>query len=252
MDDLYDLLSFQKDPLENFSPHQRILVDSPVGELERELASQALMNNTSAPLIMGVDEAGRGPWAGPVVAAAVIFPAHFGVLSGIVEGEEDLLEHLDDSKKLTERRRQSLIQPIYDLALGVGVGISSPALIDEINIAQANYAAMRTAIAKARREASVQESILLIDGKHTVPEFKARQRAVIKGDGRSFHIAAASVIAKVVRDKIMIDADRQYPVYGFAQHKGYGTKVHREALKEYGPCELHRLTYRPIKELIKP
>ena len=250
MDDLFDLLGPQADPLAELNEGQRLHANSPVGELEREVASQFMLDQRCQPHIMGVDEAGRGPWAGPVVAAAIIFPSGFGVFRGVIEGEEALLEYLNDSKQLSESRRLSLIKPICKLAIGVGVGISSSALIDELNIARANYLAMRVAVSKARRAAGLNESLILVDGKHTIPELSSAQRAVIKGDGRSFHIAAASVIAKVVRDKIMIAAERRFPEYGFARHKGYGTKLHREALQNHGPCEIHRLTYRPVKELL--
>ncbi len=235
----------------------KVISDSPVGEIERELANEALSLERNVPLVIGVDEAGRGPWAGPVVAAAVILPAGFGVLQCHLPHQDELLRELNDSKKLTERRRKSLIKPICATALGVGVGISHPTLIDDINISQANYAAMTIAINKAIRAASkhptgqlplTPELITLIDGPHIIPYLNHTQRAIVKGDGRSYHIAAASVIAKIVRDKIMIAADRRYPGYGFAQHKGYGTKVHQTALNERGPCPIHRLSYRPVKE----
>lgn len=231
--------------------------ESTVGEIESLIANETRLLDQALPLIVGVDEAGRGPWAGPVVAAAVIFPLGFGVHPIAHPVYQDLLSSLNDSKKLNETKRLALIEPIYQLALGVGIGVASPQLIDDVNIAQANYQAMRIAVQKALKstksslsEEDTPSRLLLIDGLHSIPDLTLKQRAIVKGDQRSYHIAAASIIAKVFRDKVMIAADRQYPQYGFAKHKGYGTRVHQEALKKHGPCDIHRKTYKPIRQLL--
>ena len=176
--------------------------------------------------ICGIDEAGRGPLAGPVCAAAVILPKDARIL------------YLNDSKKLSEKRREALYDEIMEKAIGVGVGLVSPARIDEINILQADYEAMRQAIDAL----PVRPQILLNDAV-TIPEVEIPQEPIVKGDAKSVSIAAASVIAKVTRDRIMVDLDRQYPQYGFASHKGYGTAAHIEALQKYGPCPEHRRSF---------
>lgn len=182
--------------------------------------------------VCGVDEAGRGPWAGPVVAAAVILdPAN------IPKG-------LNDSKKLTEVRREALFEPIMQSAV-VGVGIMSAAQIDELNILQATYAAMREAIAAL----SHQPTIALIDG-NRAPPLPCKAETIIGGDAKSLSIAAASIIAKVTRDRIMQGLDRQYPDYLFAAHKGYGTAAHAAALARLGPCPEHRKSFAPIRALL--
>lgn len=182
--------------------------------------------------VCGVDEAGRGPWAGPVVAAAVILdPAN------IPAG-------LDDSKKLTETRREALFDPIVQSAT-VGVGIISAAQIDELNILQATYAAMRTAVSALAR----QPHVALIDG-NRAPRLPCKAETIIGGDAKSLSIAAASIIAKVTRDRIMHALDRQYPDYLFANHKGYGTAAHAAALARLGPCPEHRKSFAPIRALL--
>ena len=195
--------------------------------------------------LVGVDEAGRGPWAGPVVAAAVIFPVGPLPLA---------LAALNDSKKLSERTRQNLVQPIYEHALGVGIGRVDAPRIDEINILQATFEAMRAAVKIALIEASSKITsehppTLLVDGRQKIPNLTYPQRALIKGDARSLHIAAASVIAKTDRDDLMCRFDERYPGYLFSTHKGYGTKAHQRALQALGPCPIHRFSYRPIREL---
>ena len=168
--------------------------------------------------ICGIDEAGRGPLAGPVVAGAVILPKGKRIL------------YVNDSKKLSEKKRDELFDVIKEEALSYGIGIVSPERIDEINILQATYEAMHEAVNKL----SVKPDILLIP--------------IIKGDAKSLSIASASILAKVTRDRLMTEYDSLYPEYGFARHKGYGTKVHIEAIKEYGPCPIHRRTF--IKNFI--
>jgi ribonuclease HII len=181
--------------------------------------------------IAGVDEAGRGPLAGPVVAAAVIFPS------------EVKIEGVNDSKQLSEKERERLFDIINEKAINVGVGIVEHTIIDEVNILNATYRSMHEAIGKLTN----QPDHLLIDG----PSFTGANipfTAIIDGDAKCFSIAAASIIAKVTRDRLMKVYDEQYPQYGFAKHKGYGTKAHLEAIRKHGPCEIHRKSFRmPIK-----
>lgn len=176
--------------------------------------------------IAGLDEAGRGPLAGPVVAAAVILP------------KDIFLPFLNDSKKVTEKRRDVLFDEIKQNAIAYGIGIASNTLIDEINILQATYEAMREAI----NALSHRPDILLVDAVH-IPGIDIRQVGIVKGDAKSVNIAAASILAKVTRDRIMAEYDKIYPEYGFASNKGYGTATHIAALKEYGPCEIHRKSF---------
>ena len=177
-------------------------------------------------LICGIDEAGRGPLAGPVTAAAVILPKDVNIL------------YLNDSKKLTARRRELLYDEIMEKAAAVGVGVVSHDRIDEINILQATYEAMRQAVGKL----GVVPDILLNDAV-TIPEVGIRQVPIIKGDAKSVSIAAASVIAKVTRDRMMAALDAEYQGYGFASNKGYGSAAHIAALRELGPCRIHRRTF---------
>ena len=177
--------------------------------------------------ICGIDEAGRGPLCGPVVAAAVILPDEYNIL------------YINDSKKLSETKRKEVYKEIDKYAVAYGVGIVSPERIDEINILQAAYEAMRTAIHKL----SVTPDILLNDAV-TIPMVDIKQVPIIKGDAKSQSIAAASIVAKVTRDHLMEEYDKLYPEYGFAKHKGYGTAAHIKAIKEYGPCPIHRRTCR--------
>lgn len=176
--------------------------------------------------IAGVDEAGRGPLAGPVVAAAVILPKGRKIM------------YLDDSKKLTAARRAELFDVIMEQAVSVGVGQSSPEVIDQVNILQATYLAMKEAVSRL----SPKPELLLNDAV-TIPGLSMRQVPIIKGDGKSLSIAAASVIAKVTRDRMMTAYDGLYPAYGFAEHKGYGSKRHIEVLKSTGPCPIHRRSF---------
>lgn len=177
--------------------------------------------------VAGVDEAGRGPLAGPVVAAAVVFPPDI-FIAGI-----------DDSKKLAPNRREELFQKIHDEALVVAKGIVSEKEIDRVNILQATFKAMRMAIGRL----SIRPDHLLIDGR-PLPEKFYPQTPIAGGDRKSFSIAAASIVAKVTRDRMMVVYDEMYPQYGFAKHKGYGTKHHVEAIRKHGYCEIHRKTFR--------
>ena len=176
--------------------------------------------------ICGVDEAGRGPLAGPVVAGAVILPKDCEIL------------YLNDSKKLSAKKREELFEEIKEKAVSYGIGMSSAARIDEINILQATHEAMTHAV----EDLDVVPDLLLNDAV-TIPQLPVRQVGIIRGDSKSVSIAAASVIAKVTRDRLMIDYAGEYPDYGFESHKGYGSAAHIEALKKYGPCPLHRVTF---------
>lgn len=182
--------------------------------------------HTEASAICGVDEAGRGPLAGPVVAAAVILPADCEIL------------YLNDSKKVTERRRNRLYDEIIQKAVCYGIGIVDHETIDDINILQATYEAMRQAI----RRLPIMPDLLLNDAV-TIPGVPMPQVPIVRGDQKSVSIAAASILAKVTRDRMMVEYDRLYPGYGFAQNKGYGTEQHIEALGRLGPCPIHRRTF---------
>ena len=176
--------------------------------------------------ICGIDEAGRGPLAGPVVAGAVILPKDCQIL------------YLNDSKQLTAKKREELYDIIMEQAVAVGLGYASYERIDEINILQATYEAMREAISKL----AVQPDILLNDAV-TIPKVTIQQVPIIKGDAKSVSIAAASIVAKVTRDRMMVKYDELYPEYHFAENKGYGSAAHIEALKKYGPTPIHRRTF---------
>lgn len=180
----------------------------------------------SCDAICGIDEAGRGPLAGPVAAGAVILPKDCEIL------------FLNDSKKLSEKRREELFAEIKEKAVAWSVGIVGPDRIDEINILQATYEAMR----KAVNGLSVEPDLLLNDAV-TIPKVNIMQIPIIKGDAKSVSIAAASILAKVTRDHMMAEYDRMFPQYGFAKHKGYGTAAHISAIKEHGPCPIHRKTF---------
>ena len=176
--------------------------------------------------VCGIDEAGRGPFAGPVVAGAVILPADCEILG------------LNDSKQLSEKKREELYEEIMEKAVAAQAGFASPARIDEINILQATYEAMREAVGKL----PVRPQILLNDAV-TIPGIEIPQVPIIKGDSKSLSIAAASIVAKVTRDRLMREYDKVLPQYGFAAHKGYGSREHIEALKKYGPSPIHRKTF---------
>lgn len=200
-------------------------------KLEKELARLEAMREyedtyDACAYICGIDEAGRGPLAGPVVAAAAVLPKDCQIF------------YLNDSKKLSEKKRDLLFDEIKEKAVAYGIGIVSPQVIDEINILQATYEAMRQAISQL----NVIPEILLNDAV-TIPGVDIMQVPIVKGDAKSVSIAAASILAKVTRDRMMMEYDQIYPEYGFAKHKGYGTAAHIAALKEYGPCPIHRRTF---------
>ena len=178
-------------------------------------------------IVCGVDEAGRGPLAGPVCAAAVILPKDLEIVG------------LNDSKKLTDKRRRELFDEICGKAVAYGIAFASHEEIDEINILQATFLAMRRAV----EQLSLKPALVLVDGNRE-PEFGGIPvKTIVKGDSLSANIAAASILAKVTRDRLMEEMDQEYPEYGFAIHKGYGTKAHYAALLEYGPCSIHRRTF---------
>ena len=188
--------------------------------------------------LAGVDEAGRGPLAGPVVAAAVVLPAEW-VEAGLPES----LRRLDDSKKLTEKIREQLFEAIHaETKIHFGIGIIDALVIDEINILQATHRAMNAALAQL----SPPAAHALVDGLR-VPTLAVPQTAIVKGDQKSFSIAAASILAKVTRDRLMREHDARWPEYNFAKHKGYGTAVHLAALEQHGPCAIHRRSFAPVK-----
>ena len=192
-----------------------------------------------ASLVAGVDEVGRGPLAGPVVAAAVIFPAPW-----FETGLPEILTGLNDSKQLTCLQRNRFFQALHSLN-GVKFGIASMESfeVDEINILQATHRCMRAALAQL----SPMPQHVLVDGQF-VQSIQAQQTPIVKGDARSYSIAAASVLAKVIRDRVMEDYHRQWPAYGFAKHKGYGTPEHLAALAKYGPCPIHRRSFAPLRQ----
>lgn len=181
--------------------------------------------------IAGVDEAGRGPLAGPVVSAAVLLPWAFA--SG----------DIDDSKKLTPRKRELLYDEIRENAVSVGVGIVDAAEIDRLNILQASLLSMARAVSRLDPPAQY----LLIDGIYSI-DSTLPQQTIVKGDSRSISVAAASIIAKVTRDRIMVEYDRLYPQYGFRKHKGYPTRAHKEAIRVCGCCPIHRRSFKGVKE----
>ena len=194
--------------------------DMTMWEIEEEVYAEGYT------VICGVDEAGRGPLAGPVCAAAVILP------------RSHQIPGLNDSKKLTDKKRRELFPLIKEQAIAYGIGMASHEEIDEINILQATYLAMERAINQLEGKAD----LALIDG-NRAKDFGMAVRTVVKGDSLSANIAAASVLAKVTRDDLMVEMAREFPGYGFEVHKGYGTKAHYEALREKGPCAIHRMTF---------
>ena len=189
-------------------------------QIERKLYDLGFNN------ICGVDEAGRGPLCGPVVAAAVILP------------KDCIIEGVNDSKKLSEKKREMLYDEIIKNALAVGVGMCDQDVIDEINILNATKKAMCEAIDNLKEK----PDYVLIDGNQKI-DIKFPQDIVVKGDSKSESIAAASIIAKVTRDRIMLEYDKKYPEYGFAKHKGYGTKAHIQAIEKYGITPIHRISF---------
>lgn len=196
---------------------------------ERNLTSQGFVT------VAGVDEAGRGPLAGPVVAGCVILPLDCDYLC------------YKDSKKLTPARRDSLFDRIHDSDAAIGVGIASPEEIDRLNILQASLLAMKRAVEECAKRSSQQPGFLLVDGTFSIP-MDIPQQPLVKGESKSASIAAASIIAKVTRDRLMAGFHQQYPQYNLLQHKGYPTKAHRQAIAEHGPTPIHRKSFKGVRE----
>lgn len=189
-------------------------------------------------MVGGIDEAGRGPLAGPVVAACVVCPADFSI--------KQELALVNDSKKLSGKKRDILYDLIFKSFLEVGIGVCDHATIDKINILEATFLAMKKAIGALKQK----PDCLLLDGRQPIPNLTLPQKAIVRGDSLVFSIAAASIVAKVARDRLMLEIDELFPQYGFKQHKGYGTKFHVAQLKKHGPCLVHRRSFSPVKEML--
>jgi ribonuclease HII len=207
---------------------------STIPDLSEEHALQAVGYDR----IAGLDEAGRGAWAGPVCAAAVVLPLHNGHLA-------DLLDGVRDSKLLTAERREVLLATIHEVAVAVGVGFGAPEEIDQRGIISATRLAMRRAV----EELDSRVDALLVDYVR-LPNITLPQHSLPKADCHCLSVAAASIVAKVERDRLMVALDDEYPGYGFARHKGYGTPEHREALADLGPSAIHRMSWRPMRETL--
>jgi ribonuclease HII len=210
--------------------------NSPIPDLAEEYTLRAAGHTCVA----GLDEAGRGAWAGPVCAAAVVLPLDRDDLV-------DLLDGVRDSKLLTARQRDELLPVIYEVALAVGVGWAEPDDVDRFGVVAATRQAMTRAVEALNGQMASQAEALLIDYLR-LPGLNLPQRALPKADCRCLTVAAASIVAKVERDRLMIALDEDYPGYGFARHKGYGTRQHREALQRLGPAPIHRMSWRPLRE----
>ena len=208
------------------------LYDAEVARSIKMLENERKYYDEGVQYICGIDEVGRGPLAGPVVACAVILP------------KDEMILGLNDSKQLSKAKREELYEVILKKAVCCEIGMASEKVIDDINILQATFVAMREAISKLK----IKPDILLNDAVH-IPEVDIRQVPIIKGDAKCYSIAAASIIAKVTRDRIMRQWHEIYPEYNFIQHKGYGTAAHIAAIKEYGLCPLHRLSF--VKNIVK-
>ena len=191
-------------------------------------------------ILGAIDEAGRGPLAGPVVAACVVCEPDMKLVN-------KHLEKLKDSKKLSEKRREALYDVIHETFSEVGIGICDHKTVDKVNILQASFLAMKKAISSIKNK----PDYIILDGRLLIPNFSTKQAAIINGDNLVFSIAAASIIAKVSRDRIMREIHSIYPQYGFDKHKGYGTKLHFENLTKYGPSPIHRTSFGPVKQLLK-
>lgn len=211
---------------------EKLIKEQDVQRFQKMCEHELVAREQGFQLIAGIDEAGRGPLAGPVVSAAVILKS-----TSYIEG-------LNDSKQISESKRNSLYASIFEEAISVGIGMIESEEIDQINI----YEATKKSMLMAVRDLKKEPDILFIDAMklHSIyPE-----RSFVKGDAISISIAAASIIAKVTRDQIMLDYDRQYPEYGFKKHMGYGTKAHLDAIRKYGPCPVHRKSFEPIKSMM--
>ena len=198
----------------------------------KEIEEEIYNKNSKIKYICGIDEAGRGPLAGPVVVASVIMP------------QNSILEYINDSKKVSEKRREYLYEIIKQEAISYGIGIIDEKEIDEINILNATKKGLTISI----KELKVKPDLILVDALNGIDTLKIPYMSIIKGDAKCYSISVASILAKVTRDRIMRKYDELYPEYGFAKHKGYGTKAHIEKIKEIGPCPIHRKTF--IKNFI--
>ena len=187
--------------------------------------------NEGLKYICGIDEAGRGPLAGPVVVGAVVMP------------RDSMLEFMNDSKKVTEKRRELLYEEIINNSLAYGIGIISQEEIDKINILNATKKGLHEALGQVIEKLKQKPDIIIVDALREIDTFGITYESIIKGDATCYSISAASILAKVTRDRIMAEWDKIYPQYGFAAHKGYGTAKHIQAIKEYGPCPLHRKSF---------
>ena len=206
-------------------------------ELNDTFQFERLLTRRGFKRIAGTDEVGRGPLAGPVVAGCVILP--------------DSCEYtrFKDSKVLTAAKREALYEYLHECGAQIGVSIVSPGEIDQVNILQASLLAMARAVAHLAEKEKNWPDFLLVDGKFTAP-LELPQKALVKGESKSASIAAASIIAKVVRDQLMVEYHKEFPKYNFAQHKGYPTKEHRRAIERYGPCSIHRKTFKGVREFL--
>jgi ribonuclease HII len=214
-------------------------MSNPVPSGSPHLENEIALLRQGYRFVAGLDEAGRGAWAGPVVAAAVILPLDQPRLA-------DKLVGVDDSKRLSPRQRAYLFDLIQETALAVAIGLASSALVDELNVVEATRYAMQQALA----ELNPAPDCLLLDHLR-LPAVTLPQQAFPKADSLSLTVAAASIIAKVSRDRLMVEFEREYPGYAFERHKGYGTAGHRAALTRLGPCALHRMSYAPLKILVE-
>lgn len=187
--------------------------------------------NEGLKYICGIDEAGRGPLAGPVVVGAVVMP------------KDSMLEFMNDSKKVTEKRRELLYEEIVNTSLAYGIGIISQEEIDKINILNATKKGLHEALGQVIEKLKQKPDIIIVDALREIDTYGITYESIIKGDATCYSISAASILAKVTRDRIMTEWDKIYPQYGFAMHKGYGTAKHIQAIKEYGPCPLHRKSF---------
>ena len=223
---------------------EKIDILSGIGDISRERGTCGLklehkLWERGFKVVAGTDEVGRGPLAGPVVAACVVFPPSIND----TRFEAERLSGVDDSKKLTSAKREEMFDLVTENALEVGIGIVGEKDIDRINILNASL----TAMWKAIKELKNLPDFILVDGNHKIPNLPLPQMPVVKGDSLSLSIAAASIIAKVTRDRIMLEYHQRYPEFCFAENKGYGTKTHIQALKTFGPCEIHRKSFKIIQ-----
>jgi ribonuclease HII len=203
-----------------------------------EPTEESAIFNHGFGMIGAIDEAGRGPLAGPVVAACVICPRGF-------DFSREGLSEINDSKQLSYKKRAELSAQILAIFPEVGVGLSDHLTIDRVNILEAAYLAMKKAVGALK----TKPDFVLVDGRFVIPNFSIKQKAIISGDKLVLTIAAASIVAKVRRDRIMEEMHELYPQYGFDRHKGYGTKLHMDKLKEYGPCPIHRRSFAPVRDV---